>query len=78
MHVAGALVDVAAFYESLDRAALVQEARATGFPVSLLRAAFAFYSAARFIKFGPFSAGPSFASRGVVAGCSLATTLVKV
>ena len=76
--VCATFIDVSAFYESLDHEVLLDEARATGFPVFLLRAALALYGAARYVRCGPFLAEPRFASRGVVAGCSLATTLVKV
>ena len=56
----------------------MEEAAALGFPTSLMRAALACYGAARYIRLGPHTAAPRFASRGVVAGCSLATTLVKL
>ena len=73
-----ALVDVTAFYESIDHTALRTAAAATGFPSVLLEAALASYGIERRVKYGAFVADKRFATRGVVAGCSLATTLVKV
>ena len=72
------LVDVAAFYESLDHAELMAAARRHHFPEALARAALDLYAgAARHVRNGVFLARPRWATRGVVAGCSLATTFVK-
>ena len=78
IHTVAALVDVTAFYESIDHETLRTEAAATGFPSVLLEAALASYGIARLVRYGPFVADPRYATRGVVAGCSLATTFVKV
>ena len=76
--VAVALVDVAAFYESIDWDILWEEAGALGFPLSVLRVALTLYGMPRYVRLGPYSAQPRVATRGVVAGCSLATTVVKI
>ena len=53
VQVAAALVDVSAFFESLDHNVLMEEAAALGFPKTLVRLAIATYSAPRFVRFGP-------------------------
>ncbi len=70
--------DLAAFYEGLDRGRLVDEATAVGFPLALVRAALGAYSMARMLTLQGRFAQELHATRGIVAGCSLATTLVKV
>ena len=50
----------------------------TNFPEVFLEAALASYRIARVVRYGPFAADKRYANRGVVAGCSLATTLVKL
>ena len=77
--VATSLVDIAAFYESLDHDALRRAARKHDFPETLLEAALAVYGTmARHVINGGYTAPARWATRGVIAGCSLATTLVKL
>ncbi len=72
------LEDMESFYETIDRNILVDEARRLGFPTCLVRAALAAYAAPRMITFGRATARELHARRGLIAGCSFATTLVKV
>ena len=75
---AAVLWDLEAFYERFNYDLLVQRARESGFPLTLLRVALAAYRGARFVTQCGRAAPALFASRGVVAGCGFATTLVKV
>ncbi len=70
--------DVQAFFETLDRARLLREARALGFPVPIVKAALAAYSNARVISMNGRTARECYPSAGIVAGCSLAMALTKV
>ncbi len=70
--------DLQSFFETLDRQRLVDEARALGFPMPILRAALAAYSAPRMVSMGGRIAREVFPTAGVVAGCSLAMALTKV
>ena len=51
VHTATVLVDVTAFYESLDHEVLRSEAAALGFPSVLLEAALASYGIARVVRY---------------------------
>ncbi len=70
--------DLASFYEGLDRGRLVAEAVAVGFPIQLVRAALGAYSMAHMVTLQGRFAQELYPTRGIIAGCSLATTLVKV
>ncbi len=72
------LEDMESFYETIDRDILVDEARRLGYPTCLVRASLAAYAAPRMITFGRATAKELHARRGLIAGCSFATTLVKV
>ena len=62
----------------MDRSRLIREAQELGFPAGLIRAALAAYAGPRLISLNGSFARPLYPRRGIVAGCSLATTLVKV
>ncbi len=72
------LEDMEAFYETVDRELLLHEARVLGFPTCLVRASLATYAAPRMITHGRYASREVHPRRGIVAGCSFATTLVKV
>ena len=67
-----------AFYELMDRDRLVGEAAAIGFPRALLTPALAVYGGPRLLMMHGRTARELYPRKGIVAGCSLATTLVKV
>ncbi len=76
---AGAIAeDLRSFFETIGRERLVAEAAALGFPLPLVRAALGAYANARVMVLQGRVARELYPTRGVVAGCSLATTLVKV
>ncbi len=72
------LEDLEAFYESIDRERLLDEARKRDFPVAIVRACLAAYAAPRMITMDKMAARELYPRRGVIAGCSFATTLVKL
>ena len=72
------MTDMESFYELMDRDQLVKEAEALGFPRALIRAALAAYAGPRIITMHGRCARELYPEKGIVAGCSLATTLVKV
>ncbi len=72
------LEDLEAFYESIDRARLLSEAHKHGFPVAIVRACLAAYAAPRMLTLDKAAARELYPRRGVIAGCSFATTLVKL
>ena len=79
LNVGATLVDVSAFYESLDHNVLRAAAVKYDFPLAILEAALTLYTGvAWYVRHGPFSSKPRWATKGVVAGCSLATSLVKL
>ena len=76
---AGAVMtDMASFYELIDREVLVKEAVELNVPVALVRTALAAYAAPRLITMHGNVARELYPQRGIVAGCPLATTFVKV
>ncbi len=77
--VAAAVIDdMEAFYELLSRDRLYSEADATGFPLAILRAALAAYAGPRMLTCAGRTARELYPVDGIVAGCSMATTLVKI
>ncbi len=74
---AAALVDLEKFYEHLDFDLLLDRATRLGLPEPLTRLALAAYSGPRMIRMRDFVAAELWADRGVVAGCSLATTFTR-
>ncbi len=75
---AAVLTDLEKFYEHIDHDVLMDKASRHGFPKPLVRMALAAYSGPRMIRLRDFVAPEVHAGRGVIAGCSLATTLVKL
>ncbi len=78
LEAAVAAEDIQSFFEVIDRARLVNEARAVGYPIPLLRAALAAYSAARVLTLQGRIAREVYPTAGIIAGCSLAMALTKV
>jgi hypothetical protein len=72
------IYDMEAFYESIDRELLLERARATGFPEPLIRVCLAAYGGPRMLSMEGALAREMYPTRGIIAGCGLATTLVKV
>ncbi len=72
------LEDMEAFYESIDRSRLLEEAQALGFPTALVRASMAAYAAPRILSLDRVAARELYPRRGIIAGCTFATTFVKV
>ncbi len=72
------LEDLEAFYEGIDRQRLLQEAQRHGFPVPIVRACLAAYAAPRMLTLDRIVARELYPRRGVIAGCSFATTFVKL
>ena len=70
--------DLSKFYERIPLKQLISAAKDLGFPSKLLRMALGIYRGARSIQYERACSSAVFASNGVIAGCSLATTLVKV
>ena len=70
--------DLSKFYERIPLQHLVGAAKDLGFPSELLRLALRTYRGRRFIQYEKAFSSSVFARRGIIAGCSLATTLVKV
>ncbi len=70
--------DLAAFFETIDRERLMNEATAMGYPPALLRGAMAAYSSARMLTLQGRVAREVHPTEGVIAGCSLAMSLVKL
>ena len=66
------------FYERVPLQHLVGAAKDLGFPSGLLRLALRTYRGRRFIQYEKAYSSSVFARRGIIAGRSLATTLVKV
>ncbi len=75
---AAVLTDLDKFYEHIEHDELLERAARLGFPEPLARLALAAYGGPRMIRLKDFVAEEVYADRGVVAGCSLATTLTKV
>ena len=65
-------------YEKFDHDLLADRARASQFPSKILALALAGYKAPRLIVSRGKAMAPLYARRGVIAGCGLATTWVKV
>ena len=72
------LWDLVKFYESIGHARLYHEARALGYPLTVLRLQIAGYQFPRHLSLEGMVSRAVLPFRGVVAGCGGATTLVKV
>ena len=75
---ASVMADIGTFFDKMPHEQLRAAARRWGFPAVLLEVALRFYSSARHIVVGKSAAAALYATRGVVAGCSLCTTLAKL
>ena len=72
------LEDLASFYEGLDRGVLMAEAEAVGFPVAIAKAAMEIYAGPRVITMNGIMSRAVYPRKGIIAGCSLATSFVRV
>eukprot|EP00973_Karenia_brevis_P055240 7681296-Karenia_brevis.AAC.1 len=72
-----AMYDLAKCYEHLCHARLWTEGCATKFPLTLLRITLRSYRWGRRITLGKLLAAPAYALRGIVAGCTSATSELK-
>ncbi len=77
-HAASVLTDMAKFYEHIDHQKLIERGARSGFPMPLMKVAVAAHSGPRMIRMNGFVGEELHAGRGIIAGCGLATTLVKV
>ncbi len=75
---AAILTDLEKFFEHVNHDLLLERAAKHGLPVPLVRLAFAAHSGPRMIRLRDFVAEEVYADRGIIAGCSLATTLTRV
>ncbi len=78
LHAAAITSDLRKFYEAVDHELLVERAARHGFPLQIVKLAIAAYKGPRMIRLGAFIARELFASRGIIAGCSLATTFTRI
>ena len=72
------LGDLEAFYEGIDRGVLLEAARETGFPEGIMRAAIAAYAGPRVLTMQGTISRAVYLVKGIIVGCSLATTPIKV
>ena len=75
---ASVLWDMAKFYESFRHDWLLARALDTEFPPAIAHLALACYQMPRYFSLAGFAEGPFSPGRGVVAGCPIATTFVRV
>ena len=69
---ARAMADIKKFYEYVSHGQLWQGARATSFPLDLLRALVGLYAGARALMCGEAVSAPLLAGGTILAGCSCA------
>ncbi len=72
------LDDLESFFETINRAALVEEAQRLNFPMVILRASLAAYVGPRMLTLDGRAAKEMYARDGTLPGCTCATTYVKV
>ncbi len=72
------IYDMEAFYETIDREVLLERARATGFPEPLIRVCLAAYGGPRMLSKDGALAREMYPTKGIIAGCGMATTMVKI
>ena len=70
--------DIAAFYDSVQHSALREAAQEHGFGEVALELGLASYGGPRHMEVLRAGAVPLYATRGILAGCALCTTLAKV
>ena len=75
---AAAFFDIEAFYDTIPNGTLRHAAAAHHFPQALLRVGMGMFAGPRHLRTGSFGAQTLYARRGVMAGCSLCTTLAKL
>ncbi len=75
---AALLYDLDSFYELIDRDLLLQRARRTGFPEVVVRVCLALYACPRMLSLDGALTREVYPERGIIAGDTMATTLVKV
>ncbi len=78
MKTAAFMGDLKRFYEFIPHTLVLAKARRLQFPPTLAILAVHMYGGARRISVDKCLTGPAWTLRGVVAGCSLATTVVKL
>eukprot|EP00959_Pyramimonas_sp_CCMP1952_P146331 3063263-Pyramimonas_sp.AAC.1 len=66
------------YYELIDLERLQDRCLRLGFPAAMAKLAVRAYRAPRFLSLGGCLDGPWYAFSGIIAGCSLATTLIRV
>ena len=76
--VAAGFWDIAAFYDSVEHDALRQAAKLHGFDEVALELGLASHGGPRHLEVQRASAMPLRATRGILDGCALCTTLAKV
>eukprot|EP00971_Amphidinium_carterae_P291808 5792697-Amphidinium_carterae.1 len=74
----GLFLDLAKFYEHVGHSVLTDAVVTTGFPIWLFKAAVRFYAGPRLIEWRNQVSTVFYVDGSVLAGCSLATTLVRV
>ncbi len=72
------LYDMSNFYEAVDRDLLLQRARRTGFPEAIIRVCLAVYAGPRMLQLDGALSVEAHPIKGMIAGDTMATTLVKV
>ena len=75
---ASLMADLEKFYEHVSHEDLLEEAKATGFNLVLLRALCVLYSGSRAISYQGACSQPFEVGGTILAGCSCATTLAKL
>ncbi len=78
LHAAAVTSDMRKFFEAIDHGLLLERAERHGFPMQIAKLAVAAYRGPRMLRLGAFTARELYATRGVIAGCSLATTFTKI
>ncbi len=78
LHAAAITSNLRKFYEALDHGLLEERAARHGFPLQIVKLAVAAHKGPRMIRMGAFIARELFATRGALAGCSLATTFTNI
>ncbi len=75
---AAIIYDMESFFETIDRALLLHRARTVGFPEPIVRLCLAAYAGPRMLVLDGALAREVHPSRGIIAGCGMATTMVKI
>eukprot|EP00959_Pyramimonas_sp_CCMP1952_P309306 6473096-Pyramimonas_sp.AAC.1 len=70
--------DLSKFYENINLERLEDRCRRLGFPMVIARLSIFAYKVGRFLSLGGWLEGPYFCVNGIIADCSMATTLIRV